>query len=766
MSFDVRKREYSRFHIDIVEIDLEYCSLTFGVLPCTASGSGDAKCFNTNHTCQDLENYDDNLATPTVKTYRFCDATSPQPLGIDLIPSMKSLSISPAVIDIKGGLGIRSNVSISFNDHTSSDIDIDKELSGRTYNPLDRGTYWTKLRARNPNYQNRELRVLSGYLVDGTFDASNFTTRYYIIDKLNATKGSASITGKDPLKLASNKKAQAPAPSTGQAQLAISDSETSVTLIPTGVGNLEYSASGHCLIGKEVISFMRSGDILTLTRAQYNTVATTHNANDTIQECLVYNDQVDEIIIDLLENYANIKTAFIPSAAWGSEVDTYLSGLLAGIIVKPHDVWKLLKELSEAMPHYLWWDERSQEIQLTALKAPPLSADVLDQDENLIADSISITDMVDKRISTVVVNFGQFDPTKKLDEFGNYEQSYIRVDTDSVAKYDSSEIKTINSRWISNSNKAAALQLAALIGRRFSDIPRMINFSLDAKDSDVWIGQSVAINCDDIVDFTGVPKDTVFQLTGVKESGDYRYQGIEYTYGLALDEDEGGGDPDVDLVIFGAAQQNVNLRTIYDTLFPTPDGTTQAKFIVQNGVIIGSSSLATSMDTGSWPVGAEITLQVDTGGMVIGLGGRGQHGTGTPVAGNGSGALDLSFDLILINNGIIGGGGAGGDRDSSLGRLADGGGGAGDDVGERGGGLSTGAGAFSVTQATAGTSTSGGEGAEIEFDNAGEPQEAFAEDGGNLGQDATTATGGFAIDKNGFTLTEDVTGDIRGDIIT
>ena len=208
---------------------------------------------------------------------------------------------------------------------------------------------------------------------------------------------------------------------------------------------------------------------------------------------------------------------------------------MTGIIVKPFDVFKLLKELAESMPHYLWWDERSQLIQLTALKAPPDNTSVLDMDGNIIADSFKTSDKPQLRISTIFVNFGQFDPTKKLDEFSNYQQTYARIDTDSISKYGSNEIKTINSRWISNVDKATALNLAALIGRRFSDIPREVSFSLEVKDSNVWVGQSASVNHRDITDFSGEPLDTVFQILSSKEGRNFDYTALEFAYGDACD---------------------------------------------------------------------------------------------------------------------------------------------------------------------------------------------------------------------------------------
>jgi len=767
MSYDNIKLEYSKEKITIVEIELDTCSLSSGVSPCAATQTGDNKCFNTFASCNDLPSY-----AKTTKTYRFCTGRSPHPIGLDAIPSLLSASISPAKIDLSGGLGTRASVSLTFKDHPSSDINIDKYVGDRSYIAFERGTYWTKLRARNANYENRPLRVLSGYLVDGKYDQANFTTRYYIIDKMDVTSGQARITAKDPLKLAGMKKAQAPKASTGQLLTALTSTATSATLTPTGVGNLEYPLTGKVLINSEVLGFIRSGDTLTLTRAQYNTTAKEHSENDTVQLCLEYSGkQVDFIVKDLLTNYANIDSSFISDTAWSAEVDTFLNGLLSGIIVKPFDVFKLLKELAESMPHYLWWDERAQLIQLTALKAPPTGADVLDMEENIIENSFSTIDKTDLRVSTVFVNFGQFDPTKKIDEFSNYQQSYARIDTDSIAKYGSSEIKTVNSRWISNTNKAAALQLAALIGRRFSDVPREVAFSLEAKDSDVWVGQSREVNHRDIADFTGAPINTTFQLLSAREGQNYDYKAIEYTYGDSLPEDEGGGNPDVDLILLGSNQHDLNIRDQYNLLFPAPSSSTQVKVIVEPGVIIGATTIANfALDTGNWPTGATITLQLDIGAYIVGKGGDGAdigpaNGSGID-GGDGGGAMVLNHPMTLVNNGIIGGGGGGGGSTGVLvagqGIVIGGGGGGG------GAGYDVGLGGAGIGQN--GTTETGGTGGAI-----ANPA-IYGGSGGDLGQDGTVGVSslpvgakglaGAAIDKNGYTLTQTVTGDIRGIVIT
>lgn len=760
MTFDSKRAEYGKEHLYLVEIDLEFCNLTSGIAPCTATETGDDKCFNTRQTTNDLPNFD-----PILKTYRFCESRSPHPVGIDAIPSLESVRIAPATIDITGGLGVRSSASIRFRDHPHSDIDIDKYVDERTWIASDRGTFWTKLRARNPGYQFRALRVLSGYLENGVFDEGNFITRHYVIDRLDVTGGMATITAKDPLKLASALKAKAPFTSTGQLSADLTAGVTSATLTPAGVGNSEYDASGKVLIDAEVSSFTRVADVLTLTRAQNNTDDVDHNADATVQQCLSFNDQVNVIVEDLLTTFAGIDASFIPTSEWQSEVDTFLSGLLDGIIVKPRDVNKILKELSEAMPHYLYWDERLQQITLTALKAPPEAANVLNMDENIVAESFATRDKPEMRRATVLVNFGQFDPTKQLDELGNYDQSYVRVDTDSIAKFQSNNFREINTRWISSNNKGAALQLAALYGRRFADTPREVTFKLEAKDAEVWAGQTRSINHRDIVDGTGVPVDTIFQILSSGEAALYEYKALEYVYGPALPEDEGGGDPDVDIILLSIDQNNINLRTIYDTLFPAPDASTQAKFIVEGGVVLGSDdNTSFAIDTGSWPAGALVTLALKSSAVAAGKGGDGDVAPADTAGIDGGPCLILNNDLTLDNNGIIGGGGgAGGWSFTILAVARSGGGGAGRDVGLRGfvnGAL--------PPDASDGTTLTGGIGAST-------PASLRGGAGGDLGDDGedgvggtTTQTGGpagDAIDKNGFTLTFTMAGDIRGDII-
>lgn len=706
---------------------------------------------------------DERLFTAPQKTYRFCLPRSPHPIGIDAIPSLKSVSITPSKIDVAGGMGERSSVSLTFNDHPHNDIGIDKYTGDRSYIATDRGTFWTKFRARNPNYQFRNLRLLSGYLEDGKFIADNFKTRNYVIEKMDVTGGTCSIKAQDPLKKASAKKAQVPEPSNGIISNSggISDSATSITLSPSGIGS-EYPASGYVtLSGSEIASYTLSGDVMTIVRAQFNTVATSHEEDAVVQYCYYQEAEVNAIAEDVLVNYAKIDAGFINSTEWQTEVDTHLNGNLKGIIPAPTDVEKILKELSEAKPHFIYWDEINQKINFTALKAPPESANVIDMDSGIVKDSFKTKDMPDMRASTVYYVFGQLDPTKGMDDLSNFTQTIVRSDSSSIAKYQSNQIKKVVSRWIPSTSKPIAENAAQLLGRRFSDIPREVKFSLEAKDNSLNIGDTRALNHRDIVDASGAPANTIFQIISSKESENYDYVGIEYRFGQVL---AGDNDIDTDTIKISINERNLNLYDRYVAYFGSaPTGSTEAVFEVESGVIVGSDDTAShALEVGVWPVGAVVTLV--NKGYIVGKGGDAGKNAVLQFDGGGGGpAMSIDYDLTLLNFGIIGGGGGGGAyniEDQSVDPVQGeyfGGGGAGDDYGRR------------YLQGGNGSLLAGGVG----YRNS----TAFfpAADGGGLGQNGEgipansvftiTSYGGSAgkaIDLNGNTVTYIEEGDIRG----
>lgn len=708
------------------------------------------------------------------ETYRFCENISPIPVGLEVdAPSMSKPSIRPSQISLDGGIGVRASASVSFKEHQ------DYVRFGTASAPK---RFWPRWRATHKGYEGAAISIYSGYIVNGAFDVSNFQKRDFILDSFSHSESGANISAKDTLKLASNDRAKAPRKSSGLLSADITDIQTTATLTPAGIGNSEYPTSGWGRLGDEVVSFTRSDDTLTLTRGQYNTLADSHSLNDVFQLCLYYNDTLPNIDYDLLVNYAGVSPSVIPKVSWDDEGDLYLPGLYEALITEPVGVSALLKELGESAPHYLFWDERTNLINLAAIKPPPDTADILTAENNLLEGSTSISDQTDMRISTVIVNFGQFDPTKNLDEASNYRQAHVRFNPNITDYNDIEKYRIINSRWISNDNRVAAVRLAARLGRRFSNTPRKIDFKLDAKDSDVWTGVPLFINSDLIVDNITLERFNMpVQVLSAGESQSYNYTALEYGYGVSLPEDFESEDPNSkDAILAGSLDQlkdpntgvTRTLREYWEGIYGTTVlATDKITFIFDNSCVAGSSdNTQFAVNTGAWPeLATGDPIKLDVRGLLIGKGGDGSSSSSANGQ-NGGPALLLNANIRLTNTGIIGGGGGGGGSVLSNDAFAAGGGGAGYFNGLAGTGTYSNFGSSFLPQN--GTNTSGGIGGRSA---SAENGRITGGGGGDLGDSGRVGIGtldfsgggsaGAAIDRNGFTITYLEAGDIRGAIL-
>src|SRR5699024_5909162 len=115
------RHESGRRLIEVVEIDQDQCTLTYGEPPCQAvlGDTGPAKCFNTLTTCQDPENYDRGTLT-----LRFCGDSAVIPEGC--MPLLQGVSSRPGEINpggadkSSGELGRRATIDVSMGDAPSS----------------------------------------------------------------------------------------------------------------------------------------------------------------------------------------------------------------------------------------------------------------------------------------------------------------------------------------------------------------------------------------------------------------------------------------------------------------------------------------------------------------------------------------------------------------------------------------------------------------------------------------------------------------------
>lgn len=540
--------ELGREPIQLVEIEQSQCQLTYSEAPCEAElgVTGEIKCFNSFQTCQDEENYDQGTLTLT-----FSKNQQGLPKDQYIIPSLLDVTTTPTRINAAGGskssspLGDRATVTATFMDHPHSDLQVDKYQSERNYIATDRGTFWTKWLARNPYYVNRIMRVREGYVGQAIED---MVTRTYIIDAIEGPDGNGRVTvrGKDILRLADNDTAQAPRPSSGEL-IQDYDEEASITeLRITGADAADYPAPGTVRVNDELFTFtgvttISSTEIrLTgITRATDGSELDDHDAEDRVQLCLRYSDvRVDDLAYEWLTDFGDVPPGFIDLTAWDEEASIWLQQFsLSGLITEPTGVTDLLGEITEQCLFFIWWDERTQLIGLKAIRPPTETPVVWDDRANLIGDMTRITAKPKERISQVWVHWGQKDPTQDVDEETNFRRIRVRIDPEAESdnQYGERRIRKIFSRWLQS--EAQAIQVSVRLLARFRDNPRYMTFSVDAKDRQTWTADVADITHRGVVDDTGLPLQTRWQLISAEEvepGHRVEYVGQVYEYGIGV----------------------------------------------------------------------------------------------------------------------------------------------------------------------------------------------------------------------------------------
>lgn len=674
-----------------VEIDIDYCSLSYGVSPCTASigVTGDIKCFNTKRTCQDTPNF-----TNDPVTLRFALDTAYLPDDIECIPCIKNLSYSPAKISLGENLGERASVTLTLEDHRHSDAGegFDKYHAERPYDPYTQGTLFGKFRARQPFLRGRNLRLIRGTLGQSI---EEMETRHFVIDSFdgpNPSGGSFSIVAKDVLKLADNDRALAPAVSNGFIISAIDDNDTAISLSPSGIGDLEYPASGHVVIGgDEIVSFTRSGDNMTIVRGQLGTIAVEHDAQDRVQLVLNYEGETPAFIIhDLLTNYAGIDPAYISLSTWETEVAAYNGRLYSAVIADPLGVNKLVSEVIEQAALAVWWDDVNQTIRLQVLRSISTDAATFDQN-NTMEGSLATKEQPNSRISQIWTYYGQKNPLKPLDEVENWRSALASVDLEREEDYGSSAIKRIYARWIPTFARTVADRLNTIMLSRYRDPPRSFGLDLFRFGDDpatVVLGGGYKIGGWTIQDATGAETTAPAQVTSINPTEDrYRVTFEE----LLITTEASEQDLDNRTIIVDADFQEFNLRTIHDGIYPEPvagSPTITVTCIINEDVIVGSNGADDpAFHVGDWPAG--VVIRIVNNGRIQGKAGDGGNSSGSGGPGTGPFGLDglpggtalyTRENIFLDNtNGQIWGGGGGGGAllDNSADSNLDGGGGGG-----------------------------------------------------------------------------------------
>lgn len=519
----------------IFEMDLDFCNNTYGVAPCTASGSAGFECFNCRATCQDPENYDEGTLTLRYSKNEYTGIKDQV-----VYPALKKVTTTPSRIALAqadnkvGSLGRRAEIQVTLNDFRCGDVLTDPYRATRFYAPEEQGTHFGKQKARSPYFFGRAGRIKTGEVGD---DLASMRTRNWIITKMIGPSSNNQVvfTLKDPLVLADADLSQVPVPSRGVLASGIGSGYTgAVTLEPSGIG-AEYSASGKVCIGSEVMSFTRAGDVVTITeRATDGTTAAAHSAGDTVQQCYVAEGEtIDAVASDLLENYAGVEASFIPTGDWLAEVGDWLSGfLLDRVIPKSIPTIRALGELCD-LGVFVWWSEIDQEVKLRANRPANIGETftAINDIGDIIESSAKVEELEDQRLTSVIYYHGLRDATLDTRSAQSYSRATVPVAEDNP--YGQERTLEIFQPWLGqNGDNSIALAAASRIFQRYKTRPQRVEFMADIKDqADLELASLVEVTTHLIQDQFGADAALQMQVTEAEEiAPNHRIRVVAQTY--------------------------------------------------------------------------------------------------------------------------------------------------------------------------------------------------------------------------------------------
>jgi hypothetical protein len=722
--------------LEFFELVLPQCTRVYGTSPCTASigTTGAYKCYNSPATCQDHANYDAGE-----QVIRWALPTEDLPVDYDYIPSITKISLRAQEVKPGESLSTRESLTASFFDHAHNDVIFDKYIDDRDFNPFNVGSFWPRFAVRWPNIQGFEARYVRGFVGQSL----EVMERYYFVADSSSGPDSSngySITCKDALKFLDNDKAVVPLPSSGVLLASISDSATSLTLSPTGIGNAEYPSSGVASIGDEKVTFTRSGDVVTLTgRGLSGSKQDEHTEGETFQIAEVFDAvETSEIIERLISNFTDTPAEYIDLSGWQAETVTHIGRLYSSEIMKPTGVKKLIDELVEQVGLLVYTSTRAKKIRVKVLRnlVPLMSV----TDDIVLEGSITTKTENEKRISAVMTFYAQKNPLENIDQEKNYNAIKYTINADPVAALEGSPfaIKKIFSRWINIFNRPAAESLNDSLILRYGRAPRTVAFMLPAG-IELEPGAVFTVQSHRFCDAQGfiAPPVTCQSLSvEITETG-LTVLGEEIS-SVALSPEDG-----IFRIYIDQDSFNLNLRTVFDSIYVPPADGDIVKFFISAGVKVGSMSVASpAIDVGSWPSAVVVEIYLESvESRVQGKGGNAGYGLGSNGQQGGVALYTRKFITLYGSGKIFGGGGGGpGAQYPGFGSYQYGGGGAGYLAG---------------SGASSGSLDLGGHGLPWGSDG-GDPGEAGIDNGFGL-----AGSGGAAVDGDSYITYMD-SPDIRG----
>lgn len=513
-----------------VEIDIPYCTRTWGNAPCTAALSVrfPRKCWNLLRHCGDPTNY---LAGSPI-TLRLCKP-GPMPHGEVWFPVLTSIRRSSQTVNVAGTdpdsspFGRQATLSIEADEFLYHERGIDpyqaERLTGAAQFdtlPIDPETtdFLTKIKARWPYYADAAMRHVTGYLIDGQLTQRR-NISYFMKDWQGPNRGGHTINARGVTDFANKKTALAPKPSPGRLTLDLTAVATTFDITPAGSGDSDYAASGWVCVGSEVMAFTRAADTFTVTRGQRRTTAATHSQGDTVQQVLAFrNARLDEVVHTLVRDYTDTPADYLRdpvAAANTAEVNRWGATVLVETdVCQPTGVDKLLGELGP-LGATVWEDQVNREFRIKMTR--PLDGDATITRTDAMLRDIEVQDDDERRLTQVLFCFKRIDPTKGLEDEANYATRLLTVDPDLLTRYGSVRNRTIYCRWLDNGDEVTPAISSLRLLDRLRDAPKAITLRLDGREQDYPLTGVMALQSAELAGPDGIAATQYVQIIQTSE---------------------------------------------------------------------------------------------------------------------------------------------------------------------------------------------------------------------------------------------------------
>lgn len=476
----------------------------------------------------------------TTKTLKLGPAVSGVPAGELIFPCLENVSLHSATVNI-GGADDRMS---AFGKRAKLEFTVrDFPYHGRWFASYESatasglGTFFARLRAKWPAFSGRAVRYVEAYLDGGTITVT--MTRNYILRKLTkSSRDTYTWTAYDPLDLAANDNALVPAPSTGVLAADITDTDTTATLSPTGVGDDEYPASGRCAIGSEYFEFTRSGDTLTFTsRAMKGTTAAAHSSGDSVQVAFYAERELADVFAARVLDEAGVSASYIPSATWASEVQRWApTRKITTDIVKPTHADKIMGEIS-LIGFSFWWNDLDQEVGMKAIRPP--DGETVHSVTDADVKSVDVDYRDEDRLTEILFSTVLKSPFHDASKSESYSRQYFVADTDAIALHGDANrrAKEVNCRLLNDGRDTVVRQIAKRLLKRRTQAPGRYEILLDAKDRAIGLTDIVELTSRSVQDADGNEVPITLQVVEIKQvrrGHEFTVIAQEYEYGGRL----------------------------------------------------------------------------------------------------------------------------------------------------------------------------------------------------------------------------------------